>query len=74
VDEDDSKAQPLTVFASALIMGVIRTKIQGQPVDIPLSDLKLRGFAIRGVSPLDPSGWIRVNLARTSTSPAAGIQ
>ena len=39
--------------------GVFRTKLQGQPIDVPLSNVQLRGFAIRSVSPLDPSGWIR---------------
>ena len=52
----------------------LKTKLQGQPIDIPLSNLQLRGFAIQSVSPLDPSGWIRVNLVRVSSSPAAGIQ
>lgn len=74
VNEDESKAQPLTAFTSTFVLNFFKTKIQGQPIDIPLSNLQLRGFAIRQVSSLDPSGWIRVNLVRTSNSPAAGIQ
>ncbi len=74
VDNDESKATPLNAITSVFAIGIIRTKIQGQPIDVPLSNLQLRGFAIRNVSPLDPSGWIRVNLERTSDSPAAGIQ
>ena len=73
VDQDEPKAVALNAFSSSVILGVFRTKVQGQPIDVPLSQLKLEGFAIRDVSPLDPSGWIRVNLVRTSTSPAAGI-
>lgn len=74
LDEDETKATPLTKFAGNVVLGVMRTKMQGQPVDFPLSNVQLRGFAIREVSPLDPTGWIRVNLLRTSNSPAAGIQ
>ncbi len=74
INEDETKAAPLNAFASNLILGVIRGKVVGQPIDVPLSNMKLRGFAIREVSPLEPSGWIRVNLVRTSESPAAGIQ
>ncbi len=72
--DDEKQSTTLTTFTSTIVMGVIRAKILGQPIDLPLSDLQLRGFAIRSVSPLDPSGWIRVNLVRTSNSPAAGIQ
>ena len=74
VREDESKATALPAFTSNLVLGVFSAKIKGQPIDLPLSDLKLRGFAIRSVSPLDPSGWMRVTLVRTSESPAAGIQ
>jgi hypothetical protein len=74
INEDESKAAPLTAFTSTFVLGVFRGRVQGQPIDLPLSNLQLRGFAIRSVSPLDPSGWIRANLVRTSASPAAGIQ
>ncbi|MDR3637319.1 MAG: hypothetical protein P4L84_26180 [Isosphaeraceae bacterium] len=74
VDEDETKAEPLSPFSSTIFFGVIRSRLQGQPIDVPLSNLKLQGFAINGVSSLDPSGWIRVNLTRTSESPAAGVR
>lgn len=74
INDDENQAKPLNAFASIFVLGGFRTKLQGQPVDIPLSNLQLRGFAIQSVSPLDPSGWIRVNLVRTSWSPTAGIQ
>jgi hypothetical protein len=73
VNEDEDKPQPLTAFTSSFVLGIFRTRVKGQPVNLPLSNLKLQGFAIREVSPLDPSGWIRVNLVRTSVSPAAGV-
>lgn len=74
LNEDESQAVPLTSFTSNFVLGVFRSKVRGQPLDIPLSNVQLRGFGIHSVSPLDPSGWIRVNLVRTSDSPAAGIQ
>jgi hypothetical protein len=74
LNEDENQATSLTTFSAAPILTALRLRVRGQPIDVPLSDLQLRGFAIRSVSPLDPSGWIRVNLERTSDSPAAGIQ
>jgi len=74
LNDDENQATPLTAFTSTFVLGVFRSKVAGQPIDVPLSNLQLRGFAIRSVSPLDPSGWIRVNLVRTSESPAAGVQ
>jgi hypothetical protein len=74
INEDESKAQPLNAFTATFVMGLFRSRVQGQPIDVPLSNLQLRGFAIREVSPLDPTGWIRVQLVRTSASPAAGIR
>lgn len=74
INDDENQATPLNALAQIFVLGGFRTKLQGQPIDAPLSDVQLRGFAVRSVSSLDPSGWIRVNLERTSSSPAAGIQ
>ncbi|MFO0952642.1 MAG: hypothetical protein U0835_16150 [Isosphaeraceae bacterium] len=68
IGDDESKAQALPTLTSALALGVIRSRIQGQALDLPLSNLQLPGFAVRSVSPLDPTGWIRVNLDRTATA------
>jgi hypothetical protein len=74
LNDDESKPQELTIFSAAPVLGFLRTRIEGRPIEVPLSNLQLRGFAIREVSKLDPSGWIRVQLVRTSASPTAGIQ
>jgi hypothetical protein len=74
VNDAEKQATQINAFSSALILGVFRAKLQGQPIDVPLSNLKMEGFAIRDVSNLDPTGWMRVNLARTSPSPAAGVR
>lgn len=65
VNDDEAKAAPLTAFTSTFVLGIIRARLQGQPIDVPLKPAQLRGFAINRVSPLDPSGWMRVVLTPT---------
>lgn len=74
INDDENKATALSPLASVAVMSGVRNKLQGRPIDLPLSNLKLQGFAIQEVTPLEPSGWIRVNLVRTSASPAAGVR
>ncbi|WP_148596388.1 hypothetical protein [Aquisphaera giovannonii] len=69
IDTDESKAAPLTRFTGALVMNTIGAKLRTQPLQASLDKLNLRGFAIQSVSPLDPSGWMRVNLVQAG--PAA---
>lgn len=66
VQDDESKAQPMTTFTSALIFGLARARLQALTFDVPLNDLKLKGVTVRSVSPLDPSGWVRVVLDPTA--------
>jgi len=65
VNEDEDKAEPLTAFTGAFVSGILRTKLRGKPFDVPLNNVKLKGFAINSVYPLDPSGWLRVVLVPT---------
>jgi hypothetical protein len=74
INEDENQATQLNAFAARFVLVGFAAQLKGRQVDVPLSDAQLRGFAIRSVSPLDPSGWIRVDLVRTSPSPASGIQ
>jgi hypothetical protein len=64
IDEDESKATPLNAFTSSLVLSVLRNRIQGQPLNLPLDSANLGGFALAEVTPLDPSGWMRVVLQR----------
>ena len=73
INDDENQANPLTRIAKAFVMGAIGAKVRGQSIDVTLDQLKLPGFAIRSISPLDPSGWMRVNLVRTATSPAPAV-
>lgn len=74
INDDEANATELKGLTPALIYGVFRSKIAGQPINVPLNNLDLRGFVIRSVSPLDPSGWIRVNLDRTYAVPLASAR
>ena len=65
LNEDEKQGTALTNFTAALVVVAIKTKVQAQPLDIPLRNVQIPGFAIRAVSPVDPSGWIRVTLERT---------
>ncbi|WP_165235623.1 hypothetical protein [Aquisphaera insulae] len=64
IEEDESKGSPLTRFTGALVINAMAAKIRTQPMKVSLDNLNLRGFAIRSLSPLDPSGWMRVNLVQ----------
>jgi hypothetical protein len=76
INDDESKAQTLNRFSGALVLTTLATKIRQQPINASLDDLKLPGFAIQSISPLDPSGWMRVSLVRTVpvAAPAAPAQ
>jgi hypothetical protein len=65
LNDDESKATPLNRFSGALVLSSLGARLRNQPpIDLDLNTLNLRGMAIQSVSPLDPSGWVRVNLVR----------
>ena len=68
LNDDDNQPAPLTTFTAALVIVGVKAKIQGQAINVPLRNLQLplEGFALRSVSPLDPSGWVRLTLSRTT--------
>ncbi len=66
INDDEAQAKPLTRFQSAIVMTALGGRIRRQAINLSLDQLKLPGFAIRSVSPLDPSGWARINLVRDS--------
>lgn len=69
----DNEANPTTLdpFRGNLVLGVIRGELQKKPLNVPLNSVPLKGFVLKNVSPLDPSGWIRVVLSPTGESPIA---
>jgi hypothetical protein len=81
INDDENHGQPLTRFQSAIVMSALGTRVRSQNIDVNLDQLNLPGFAIRSVSPLDPSGWARINLVRVApttplrqTEPARELQ
>jgi len=73
ITDDETKAVPLSRFSAAVVLGAIGGKIRTQPIDVALDQTKLPGFSIRSISPLDPSGWVRVGLLRNPNSPLLPI-
>jgi hypothetical protein len=71
LNDDPAKGQQVNRLLANVVIGLVRARVQGQAIDLPLDRLPLQGFAIQRVSPLDPSGWIRANLVRTGTPPMA---
>ena len=62
VNQDETKATQLTAFTATTVLGVFGSKLKGQPIDAPLGELNIPGFTLTGVSPVDPTGWMRVIL------------
>jgi len=66
---DEKKEQQLAQFTKVLVLAGMGGKLRSIPIDIPLSKLNLKGFAIHSVSKPHPSGWMRINLVKTSEVP-----
>jgi hypothetical protein len=74
INDDENQAKPLTRFRSAIVMTALVARMRSQNIDINLNQLELPGFAFRSISPLDPSGWARINLVRTGGTPLQQTQ
>jgi hypothetical protein len=74
INGDEANAKPLTRFTGALVISSLGARLRNQPISASLEKLNLRGFAVQSISPLDPSGWLRVTLARTNEpAPAPAV-
>ena len=67
--DDETKPTTLNRFSGALVISTLAAKIRSQPINANLDNLRLRGFAVESISPLDPSGWVRVNLVKSDATP-----
>jgi hypothetical protein len=74
INDDENQGKPLTRFQSALVMTGLGGKVRSQNIDVSLDQLNLPGFRIASVSPMDPSGWARINLVRTEGYPLRQTQ
>ncbi|MEO6810937.1 MAG: hypothetical protein ABI353_17640 [Isosphaeraceae bacterium] len=70
INDDEAKASPLSAFTRVAVLNTFANRLKGQPIDVPLSNLNLGNYALNSVSPLDPSGWIRLNLVPAGSTPA----
>ena len=69
INDEEAKALPLDPFRSVLIFQGFANAIRSKPLDLPLENLKLRGYVITSISDLDPSGWLRIVLTPTGERP-----
>ncbi len=70
INEDESKAVALSGLNSTPILAVFGSKLKGMPIDVPLANVNIPGFVLTSVSPVDPTGWMRVVL---SPAPVAAV-
>ena len=52
----------MTAFTSTFVLNILANRMKGQTIDTPLAGLNLPGFELASVSPIDPTGWVRVIL------------
>ncbi|MFI5454559.1 MAG: hypothetical protein ACHRXM_03825 [Isosphaerales bacterium] len=69
ITDDETKGVSLSRFSAGIVIAAMGGKIRSQPIDVALDQIELPGFSIRSISPLDPSGWLRVGLVRNANSP-----
>jgi hypothetical protein len=74
ITDDETKGVALSRFSAGLVLGTLGGQIRSQPINVALEQLELPGFSIRSISPLDPTGWVRVGLVRKdNAAPLAAV-
>lgn len=58
----DGETVAQRIALGGVFLNLIRAGARNRPIELPLPTQNLRGFALASVSPLDPSGWMRVIL------------
>ena len=69
IADDETKGAPLSRFSTAFVLGALGGQLRQQSIDTTLDQVKIPGFFIRSISPLDPSGWVQVRLDRDPNAP-----
>jgi hypothetical protein len=69
----DPRVQALRI-TRPIVMTALVARMRSQHIDINLDQPQLPRFAIRSLSPPDPSGWARINLVRTGGTPLEQTQ
>jgi hypothetical protein len=65
--DDESKPSTMGPFQANIALAGFKVKLQQVPIKVPLSSLNIPGFSLSKISPLDPSGWMRVVLMPNGT-------
>jgi hypothetical protein len=74
IDRDETKPVSLSRFSAAATVTAMIARVHTlPPIDRVIDQSKLPGFTIRSVSPLDPSGWLRLSLVRNPDAPPPTI-
>ncbi len=60
--DDESKPTTMGPFQANIALLGFKNKLKQVPIKVPLSSLDIPGFNLTEISPLDPSGWLRVVL------------
>jgi len=71
IDTDETKAPSLSRFSTGIVIGALGARLRTRPFELFPDQSPLRGFTVHSVSPLDPSGWARVNLLSTPNDDTA---
>jgi len=74
IDADEAKAPSLSRFSTGIVLGALGARLRTRPFEIFPDQSSLRGFTVQSVTPLDPSGWARVNLVRTADGAAQAAE
>lgn len=69
INDDEARALPIDPFRSVLIFQGFANAIRSKPLDVPLENVRMRGYVITSISDLDPSGWMRIVLTPTGERP-----
>jgi hypothetical protein len=65
VGDDATKAPSLSRFSTGIVIGALGARLRRQPFEIFPDQSPLQGVKVQSVTPLDPSGWARVNLVQS---------
>jgi hypothetical protein len=71
INDDEAKALPLDPFRATFVYTGFAQAIRAKPLNVPLENLKLKGYNITSISDLDPTGWMRIVLTPTGERPLA---
>lgn len=66
INESEAEARALNRFSGALVITTVLARLRSQPIDTEINNVRIPGLAISSISPVDPSGWMRINLVRTA--------